>query len=393
MSETENGNGLTPSSHGLSAAQERVVKVLPDDIAERVLAVGKVGWTAGDAATDEAHLAGLTAQFDATRAHFGTPMETVLHAVSMDTTGHLVCVTGNSPNSELNARAIAGAWNHLVDVAEAQVHGGSAAAAGKSRATDMVDRLRKYRPKNEWGDGEQHTICDEAATLLAALSTENTRLIEDLRERFDQYCNVRDALFQFKYPPDPKLLREIADEIDCGNDCEHGHTEWDTNAHVCSRADSKDGCASEKASCLRQFADAIDASSRLQPAAASEGASREDVEYRYPTYDQLIAELAACRDVATAASGHDDTDAIADPLQVADHVSLALGIPPEHRKSHTPPLGEGKAVAWRWRDSVDEPWSYEPWAYMSDDAVADLRRKHKIVQPLYASPPPSSEGK
>jgi hypothetical protein len=90
--------------------------------------------------------------------------------------------------------------------------------------------------------------------------------LAESRSRDDEwrqrYFEARDALFQFKYPPDPKLLREIADEIDCGNDCAHGYTEWDTNAHVCSRSERKEGCAGEKASCLRQFADAIDARSR-----------------------------------------------------------------------------------------------------------------------------------
>lgn len=88
-------------------------------------------------------------------------------------------------------------------------------------------------------------------------------IVERFDERFEQYRNARDALFQFNNPPDPKLLREIANEIDCGNDCAHGHTEWDTNAHVCSRSESKEGCASEKAWCLRQFADAVDIRSAL----------------------------------------------------------------------------------------------------------------------------------
>ena len=96
----------------------------------------------------------------------------------------------------------------------------------------------------------------------------------DWRQR---YFEARDALFQFKYPPDPKLLRDTAAEIDCGSDCEHGNTEWDTNAHVCSRSERKEGCAGEKASCLRQFADAIDVCASLHREAISEGASPEAV--------------------------------------------------------------------------------------------------------------------
>lgn len=94
--------------------------------------------------------------------------------------------------------------------------------------------------------------------------------VVDWRER---YFEARDALFQFNYPPDPKLLREIANEIDCGNDCEHGNTEWDTNAHTCSRSDRKEGCAGEKAWCLRQFADAIDVRASLQREALAEAPS------------------------------------------------------------------------------------------------------------------------
>jgi hypothetical protein len=78
---------------------------------------------------------------------------------------------------------------------------------------------------------------------------------------------LRDALFQFNYPPDPKTLREIADEIDCGHDCEHGSVEWDTNAHNCSRENRTDGCAASKAWELRQFADAIEATADFRKSA------------------------------------------------------------------------------------------------------------------------------
>jgi hypothetical protein len=34
----------------------------------------------------------------------------------------------------------------------------------------MIERLRSYRPANEWGDGVRHEICDEAASLLEQLT-------------------------------------------------------------------------------------------------------------------------------------------------------------------------------------------------------------------------------
>lgn len=75
--------------------------------------------------------------------------------------------------------------------------------------------------------------------------------------------NLRDALFQFSYPIDPRTLREVADEIDCGPDCEHGSVEWDTNAHNCSRENRTEGCAFAKACELRQLAEAIETRNAL----------------------------------------------------------------------------------------------------------------------------------
>lgn len=37
---------------------------------------------------------------------------------------------------------------------------------------DLVGRLRAYRPPNEWGDGVNHVICDEAAARIEALEAE-----------------------------------------------------------------------------------------------------------------------------------------------------------------------------------------------------------------------------
>jgi len=66
------------------------------------------------------------------------------------------------------------------------------------------------------------------------------------------------ALYEFRYPPCQALLRQIADEIDCGDRCENGGREWDTGAFVCSKAESADGCCFEKAASLRNFATALD---------------------------------------------------------------------------------------------------------------------------------------
>ena len=106
----------------------------------------------------------------------------------------------------------------------------------------------------------EQDIIDQNTRIADGISTVSNQ-IDALRYENRQ---LRDALFQFNYPPDPKVLREIADEIDCGPECCHSHTGWDTNAHVCSREDSPEGCAASKAWVLRQFADAIETKQALE---------------------------------------------------------------------------------------------------------------------------------
>lgn len=58
---------------------------------------------------------------------------------------------------------------------------------------------------------------------------------------------------------------------------------------------------------------------------------------------ELLSDLAACRDVATLASGHDDSEAVANPLCVADHVSHALS---RLREGDQPVAYEENARPW-----------------------------------------------
>ena len=49
---------------------------------------------------------------------------------------------------------------------------------------ELIDRLRAYRPRDEWGEGCRHVICDEAADLLASQAAE----IERLREALEPFA-------------------------------------------------------------------------------------------------------------------------------------------------------------------------------------------------------------
>lgn len=137
-------------------------------------------------------------------------------------------------------------------------------------------------------NGLEHVLCEadlvEAARTLLHTAAESARLAGEVErltaerdqwktqagERFEEYRKARDALYQFNYPPDPRWLRDLAERLDCGSDCEHGHTEYDTNAFVCRKEDSPDGCGSFDAAQLREFAKAIETRAALAPPLVAE---------------------------------------------------------------------------------------------------------------------------
>lgn len=61
---------------------------------------------------------------------------------------------------------------------------GEFAAAIPADVGELVERLRGYRPANEWGDPVQHTICDEAASALARVAKER----DEARATLDEVC-------------------------------------------------------------------------------------------------------------------------------------------------------------------------------------------------------------
>lgn len=52
-------------------------------------------------------------------------------------------------------------------------------------ASEIVNRLRTYRPTNEWGDGVHHVICDESADAIEASRAAVAELVEVLQSRMD----------------------------------------------------------------------------------------------------------------------------------------------------------------------------------------------------------------
>lgn len=62
---------------------------------------------------------------------------------------------------------------------------------------DLVERLRTYRPANEWGDGVEHTICNEAADeierLRAAMGAEGQQFMQALVDEASAEIQKRKA--------------------------------------------------------------------------------------------------------------------------------------------------------------------------------------------------------
>lgn len=92
------------------------VTALPDDIVDRVLAVGRVQWGTSHYQSDEKHVEDFRDSLRITREHFKIEAEeTAVHYVALEGTATVLANTGISPNSPQHARILTGLWNQLVD--------------------------------------------------------------------------------------------------------------------------------------------------------------------------------------------------------------------------------------------------------------------------------------
>jgi hypothetical protein len=91
---------------------------LPKDVADSLLAIGRIEWGATEAQSDAKHVSDFKRTLKITRKHFGTEGDVALHGVYIAGENTVVAHTGTSPNSPQHARILVGAWNHLVELAE-----------------------------------------------------------------------------------------------------------------------------------------------------------------------------------------------------------------------------------------------------------------------------------
>jgi hypothetical protein len=100
-----------------AAGEGERAKALPPEIAELVLRLGKVEWGQTGLHDAEGHGAHVTESVRITAEHFEQEGPQSMHGLYLEGTETVVCHTGTSPNSPQVARALAGAWNWLVDQA------------------------------------------------------------------------------------------------------------------------------------------------------------------------------------------------------------------------------------------------------------------------------------
>lgn len=110
---------------------------LPDDIISSLLSIGRVEWGSTAEQSDEAHVEDFKNTLRLTREYFKTGEIQALHGLYLEGENVVVCHTGTSPNSPQHARILAGAWNQLVDLAEASARENATAPEPLSTATQQ----------------------------------------------------------------------------------------------------------------------------------------------------------------------------------------------------------------------------------------------------------------
>jgi hypothetical protein len=126
---------------------------IPPDIAEQVLRMGRAEWGATEELTSEGHLAHLETSLRLTREHFNySDIPVKMHGLYLEGTETILCHTGTSPNSPINAQALTGAWNWLHDQCQ-----GVSTHAPTERERVLLEALKVLH----------HAVCGETGFAAA----------------------------------------------------------------------------------------------------------------------------------------------------------------------------------------------------------------------------------
>lgn len=100
---------------------------LPQDIAAKVLELGKVQWAVTEAQDALDHAKDTLYSVQKTQEHFDLPFELPMQFIALEGTNTVLGYIGVSPNSPIIARTMVGLWNAFHD-ALADPNGGALAA-------------------------------------------------------------------------------------------------------------------------------------------------------------------------------------------------------------------------------------------------------------------------
>lgn len=94
--------------------------MIPQEIVDTVLKIGRAEWGSVSARSAEEHGKHVEQSVRMTAENFGQTEPQAMHGLYIEGTETVICHTGTSPNSPINARALTGAWNALHDQCKAQ---------------------------------------------------------------------------------------------------------------------------------------------------------------------------------------------------------------------------------------------------------------------------------
>lgn len=132
---------------------------IPEDIASHVLRLGRVEWGQTHAHDAEGHGAHVAESVRKTADTFGQTEGQHMHGLWLEGTETVLCHTGTSPNAPKTTQALVGAWNWLVDQAEAQ--------RAASTALPLAQGVKLGWDADGMCDDHYRFVCKECALPLA----------------------------------------------------------------------------------------------------------------------------------------------------------------------------------------------------------------------------------
>ena len=111
---------LLDEVEGLRAERDALLNSIPIDLAKHVASLGPAEWGATAAMSADEHGKHVVQSVKITAERFGQTEDQQMHGLCLEGTDTVLCHTGTSPNSPQTSRALAGAWNKLVELCAAR---------------------------------------------------------------------------------------------------------------------------------------------------------------------------------------------------------------------------------------------------------------------------------